>query len=92
MPETDPSITPLCSRCGSDAMIPDAFVAAEGYGGVSLNVGVFTKPKAMMMKGPVQSKISVSVCGDCGFIEAEAVEPRKLWDAYVERLAREMDR
>ncbi|MGB3542112.1 hypothetical protein [Rubrivirga sp.] len=92
MPETDPSITPVCPRCGSDAMIPDAFVTAEGYGGVTLNVGLFVNPKAMMMKRPVQSKLSVSVCGDCGHVEAEVVEPRKLWDAYIERLSREMDR
>lgn len=91
MPETDPSITPRCSRCDSDALIPDAFFYAEGYGGAKLSIGVYTKPNAIMMKGPVRTGLRFSVCGDCGFVEAEAAEPRKLWDAYVDRLAREME-
>ena len=90
MPKHDPAITPRCTRCGSDAMIPDAFFHAEGYGASKLNVGVYTNPKAMMMKGPVRTELQMSVCGDCGFVEAQAADPRKLWDAYVERLAREM--
>ncbi len=92
MPETDHSITPVCARCGADAMIPDAFFYAEGYGGAKLSIGVYTKPDAMMMKGPVRTDLEISVCGDCGHVEAEAADPRKLWDAYVQRLAREMGR
>ena len=50
MPETDPAITPHCTRCGSDALIPDAFLYAEGYGGPKLAVGIHKKPNAKMMK------------------------------------------
>ncbi len=90
MPETDPTITPRCPRCDADAMIPGAFFYAEGYGSAKLSVGIFTKPKAMVMKGPVRTPLRLSVCGDCGHGEAEAAEPRKLWESYVDRLAREM--
>ena len=91
MPETDPQLTPRCTRCGSDALIPDAFLYAEGYGSARLSVGVYTKPDARVMKGPVRTGLRLWVCGDCGFLEAEADEPRKLWDAYVDRLSREFD-
>lgn len=91
MPETDPSISPRCTRCGSDAIIPDAFLYAEGYGSAKLSVGVYKKPDAMVMKGPVRTTLQFRVCGDCGLIEAEADDFRALWAAYVERLAREFD-
>ena len=91
MPET--TLTPRCTRCGSDALVPDAFLRVADYvSDVKLEAGVFTKPDALMMKGPVRTSVRVSVCGDCGFIEAEASEPRKLWDAYVDRLSRELGR
>ncbi|MEM1115010.1 MAG: hypothetical protein AAF845_01445 [Bacteroidota bacterium] len=89
MPENDPAITPRCTRCGSDALIPDAFLYAEGYGAAKLSVGVYRRPKAAMMKRPERTDMRVCVCGDCGFVEVEAAEPRKLWEAYVERLSRE---
>lgn len=89
MPETDPSISPRCPRCDSDALIPDAFFYAEGYGAAKLSVGVYKKPDAVMMKGPVRTDLKLSVCGDCGHVEAEAGDFRALWAAYVERLSRE---
>ena len=92
MPETDPAIAPRCTRCGSDALIPDAFFYAEGYGASKLSVGVYKKPEAMMMKGPVRTDLKLSVCGDCGHVEAEAADFRALWEAYVERLSREFGR
>ncbi|MAQ95384.1 MAG: hypothetical protein CMM84_17895 [Rhodothermaceae bacterium] len=92
MPETDPAITPHCTRCGSDALIPDAFLYAEGYGGPKLAVGIHKKPNAKMMKQPVRVPLRLTVCGDCGFVESEAAEPRTLWEAYVERLSNEFGR
>ena len=92
MPETDPARFPHCTRCGSDALIPDAFVYAEGHGAAKMSVGVFKKPEAMMMKQPVRTPLRLSVCGDCGFVEAEAEDFRALWAAYVERLSREFGR
>ena len=91
MPETDPQITPRCTRCGADAMIPDAFVYLKDLGSTGLQVGVYKKPDAKVLKGAVRTDLTFSVCGDCGFVEAEAKDFRKLWDAYVDRLARELD-
>lgn len=88
MPEK--SFSPRCTRCDSDAVIPEAFLGVKDLSSpAKLLVGVYTKPDALVMKGPVRSQVRVRVCGDCGLIETEAEEPRKLWDAYVERLSRE---
>ena len=91
MPET--TLTPRCTRCGSDAMIPDAFVHAPDMGSaVRLQVGVYRKPDAMVMKSPVRTDLRASVCGDCGFVEVESADPRALWEAYVDRLSRQLGR
>lgn len=91
MPER--SLAPTCTHCGSDSVIPDAFLGAKDVAtAVRLTAGVYTKPEALMMKGPVSTEVRVQVCGDCGHIEAFAADPRALWDAYVERLAREFGR
>ena len=89
MPER--SLTPACPRCGSDALIPDAFLGAKDLAtALRLTVGVYTKPDALVLKGAVTSGVRVEVCGECGHIEAVAEEPGALWDAYVERLSREL--
>ena len=93
MPETDPAITPTCSHCGSDSLIPDAFLFAPNVGtDLKMQVGVYRKPDAKVMKSPVKVETRVSVCGDCGHVRIAANEPGTLWDAYVDRLARTLDR
>ena len=88
MPETDPSITPVCRACGADAMIPNAFLIAKGYGGIGVQVGVNRNPEAKLMKRPVTVDAEVSVCGECGAVQMNATEPHKLWEAYAESLSR----
>lgn len=93
MPETDPALTPRCPNCGSDAVIPNAFLRVKDtISEARLQVGVYRKPEALVMKGPERVEVGVRVCGDCGFVSAFAEEPRKLWEAYVERLSREFGR
>lgn len=93
MPETHPSITPRCPSCGSDALIPDAFLGVKDLAtNARLQVGVFRKPDALVMKGPERSDTAVRVCGDCGFVSLFATDPAALWAAHVERLSREFGR
>ncbi|MEM1055001.1 MAG: hypothetical protein AAGI52_05705 [Bacteroidota bacterium] len=89
MPERDPAINPTCVRCGSDALIPDVFVQAKGYGAVQLQVGLHTRPDAVMLKRTVVSDASARVCGECGAVELLADDPHALWEAHVDRLANE---
>ena len=90
MPETDPAITPRCTRCGSDAVIPDAHLLVADVGSTRFLVGVDRRPGAKVLKSPVRTDVRVRVCGDCGLVEVESADPRALWDAYVDRLAREL--
>ncbi len=91
MAETD--LTPVCTRCGSDAVIPDAFLYVKDYTATpKIQVGVFRNPEAIFMKGPERTDLRMRVCGDCGLVEVESSDPRALWDAYVDRLSREFGR
>lgn len=90
MPETSPDITPTCTRCGSDAVIPDAHLYLADLGSSRIQVGVERKPDAKVMKSPARTDVQVRVCGDCGLVETESADPSALWDAYVERLSREI--
>ena len=93
MPERDPSITPRCPSCGSDALIPDAFLTIKEWGSnFTPQVGVFRKPEALMMKAPERTDAGLRVCGDCGFVALFAKDPRVLWDAHIDRLSRDFDR
>ena len=86
MPETDPSITPRCTHCGSDAVIPDVSVAYPVH--LYLN----RAPDAALNKQTVKGRGEARVCGDCGFVMVFADDPRALWDAHVERLSRQFGR
>ena len=88
MPERDPSITPVCARCGAEAMIPDAFLNIKQVGAVQIQVGVHSRPDARVLKGAVKVDARVNVCGECGAVELLAEDPDALWRAHVEGLSR----
>ena len=92
MPETDPHITPRCLKCGSDGMIPDVRVIdrGESNGRQPVDLGLATKPDAVLFKGEVRVETVARVCGDCGFVEVYATDPAALWDAHVDRVARRL--
>lgn len=95
MPERSSDITPRCASCGSDALIPDAFLF-DGKSTVNgtttaFGVGVYTVPDALLRKNPATSRASYRVCGACGFTMLFADDPRALWDGYVDRLSRDLD-
>jgi hypothetical protein len=92
MPERDPSITPRCPSCGSEALIPDATLAVKDLvTHAKLQVGVYRKPDALVMKAPERTEAELRACGDCGFVSLFASDPAALWDAHVDRLSREFD-
>lgn len=91
MPERDPSISPVCPACGSDAVVPNVVVFAAGYGIHTLHAGVITKPGALMNKGIVSSEAEYRACSDCGLVMQFATDPARLWEGHVERLANDAD-
>lgn len=95
MPETSLDIMPRCASCGSDALIPDAFLF-DGKSTVNgtttaFGVGAYAAPDAILRKSPAISRASYRVCGDCGFAMLFADDPRALWDGYLDRLSRDLD-
>ncbi len=94
MPETDSALTPRCLKCGSDSVIPDVRLIDRGDADQRkvTELGVATKPQALVFKGEVRVPTHAQVCGDCGFVEVYATDPRTLWEAYVDRLSREFGR
>ena len=91
MPETSPEITPRCVKCGSDSMIPGVRVIDRmEHDRQPVELGLSTKPDALLFKGEVRVETVARVCGDCGFVEVYAADPAALWDAHVERLSRSL--
>ncbi len=92
MPETDSDFTPRCLKCGSDAMVPGVrLIERVNDDRKATELGLATKPNAILFKGEVRVETTAQVCGDCGFVEVYATEPYKLWDAHIDRLARDLD-
>ena len=94
MPDRSPEITPRCLKCGSDAMIPSVrFLEVDGNGGRRpVEAAVQTQPDAALFKGEIRVPLTSRVCGDCGIVEVYASDPHKLWDAHIDRTARQLDR
>ena len=90
MPERDPAITPTCAQCGSDSVIPDAFLYPKDSGGGTgtLQLGLHRNPEALVLKQTERTDARVQVCGDCGFVALYSADAHALWSAYVDRLSR----
>ncbi len=76
----------LCTRCGSDAVIPRVRVVDRDEGGTrqDLQVEVQRRPNAMLFKRPERSTLSAQVCSACGHVELYAEAPRALYAAYLQ--------
>ena len=93
-PEAHPDLAPRCLKCGSDSVVPDVRLVDYVDQGTrrTAELGIETKPDAVLFKGEVRVETRARVCGDCGFVEVYAADPAAIWDAYVARTARELGR
>ncbi|MEM6326305.1 MAG: hypothetical protein AAF791_04230 [Bacteroidota bacterium] len=89
MPERDPAINPVCVHCGADAIIPDVYIVASGYGTIKTQVGLSRNPESTFRKRSVTVDATAQVCGECGAVTLVASDPDTLWLAHLERLANE---
>ena len=78
-----------CLRCGSDSVIPDVRVIDRGEADNRRpeELGVTTRPDALVFKAEVRVQTTARVCADCGFVETYAVDPEALWQAHLDRIA-----
>lgn len=81
-----PDRSPLCPRCGSEAVIPDVRLIDRDQGTYrSQEVGLMRTPDALF-KREVRLKTRVQVCVDCGLLETFVTDPEALWQAHLERI------
>ena len=73
-----------CLRCGSEAVIPDAYLVDPNYGG-AIGAELMRTPQAMIRKGKERTTVRAQVCGVCGHVELFATDPEALWAAYQKR-------
>jgi predicted nucleic-acid-binding Zn-ribbon protein len=71
---------PRCARCGSEKIIPSAYVT--GYDDNGFSLAFDEDPKNFVRKTAV-SDVTARVCGECGYAEFYAADPGKLYDAYL---------
>jgi len=73
-----------CLRCGSEDVIPDAYLVDPNYGG-AIGAELMRSPGALMLKGKERGTVRAQVCGVCGHVELFASDPEALWQAYLDR-------
>ena len=74
-----------CLKCKSDKIIPRLRIMDRGqYGSDTgdLSVVAYKDPDALVFRGACEGALFASVCGECGFTELYAENPRELYEAY----------
>ena len=76
----------LCTRCGSDAVIPRVRVSERGDDNMryDLEVEVQRRPNAVLFKRPERATLWAQVCSVCGHVELYADAPGALYAAYLQ--------
>jgi predicted nucleic-acid-binding Zn-ribbon protein len=69
-----------CSKCGSQAVLPDVPVvtSVDNLSSVPVVAVAYSQPDAWLFKGPVTHRFLARVCGDCGFAEFYVENPQAL--------------
>jgi hypothetical protein len=82
-----------CPQCGSKKIIPEVLIIDQSptsSGGMPrdnpLNVRIDTNPEAWIFKGSHYSQLVARICGECGFAELRAKDPRPLYPLYLQYL------
>lgn len=73
-----------CIKCGSNKIIPNAKVLDRGHLNVpsDLTVSVDQNPNALIFKDRIYSGVFAKICGECGFLEFYAKDPKALYEAH----------
>jgi hypothetical protein len=75
-----------CRLCGSDKIIPDVPLL-DHYGDTGIrseqaSVEVHGAPRAWVFTDSAEGKVSLSICGECGYAELRVSNPHELWMKY----------
>lgn len=69
-----------CPKCNSIELIPGAKVIDHGHynAPTQMEVAVQAYPAGFIFTGQVSHKVNARVCGNCGYVEFYAENPREL--------------
>lgn len=69
-----------CPKCGCKEIIEDATMVDRGEGNFDydLKVATYKRPEAILFRGKQYCAVSAWVCGECGYIELYAADPRRI--------------
>jgi len=76
-----------CSQCGSEKIIPHLPISVEVYtgggaGGGTADVRVHSAPHALFFTDTVRGGLTLRLCGECGHVELQVSNFRKLYEKY----------
>lgn len=76
----------VCTRCGSQSVIPRVRVVERGEDGTRRDVQleIRRRPRALFFKRPARATLMARLCADCGHVEVYADAPRALYTAWLE--------
>ena len=75
-----------CPKCNSTQIVAGAIAVdhIDGINSHASQVAFEANPQAWLLRGRVSTPIAAWVCGECGYIEYYADDPRDLLDAAME--------
>jgi hypothetical protein len=75
-----------CLACGSERMVPNGRVLdQEQYSRGCLLLSLRRVSNALLFKKPFYDRVRAWVCGECGYVQLFAENPRQLYQAHLER-------
>jgi hypothetical protein len=81
-----------CRNCGSTKIIPEAEIRDQGqHSDGRLKTAVDGNPDALIFKDRVTAILKARVCGDCGYAEIYAQDPRALYEKYRQSIRNRQD-
>lgn len=81
-----------CTKCKSEKMIPRVRVMDRGHGSGDagdLSVVTYKTPYAFFFQGAEKMPLYARACGQCGYVELYAENPRELYERYLRERAAE---
>jgi hypothetical protein len=77
-----------CRACGSTKIVPAAQVWDQGqHSDHQLKVAVAGNPDALIFKDRAMARLTARVCGECGYAELYAQDPRALYRKYLQSIS-----
>ena len=72
-----------CTKCNSNKIIQGVKIIDYSHGNIKRNLSLeIDKTKNLFHKKSVSSDILSDICGNCGNVELNVINYKKLWEVY----------